>query len=154
MTQAAQEASHIQHALAEVSNVTCLRETGPEGKWGVTLTHERKLSYVAITEQLLLEHAVFISQKIVSDDMDDCITTLKQQLQNYRKVNSELGRSTVFAQAKHTFSGKVTEAGRMLPQSMQDDLCITFQMLCWWSAYILQRKCKFLNYASLYDSLE
>jgi len=148
------EASHIQHALAQVSNVVCLRETGPEGKWGVSLTHERKLSYVAVTEQLLMEHAISIGAKVVSDDPEECLTTLKQQLQNYRKVNSELGRSTVFAQAKHTYSGKVTEDGRMLPQAMQDDLCITFQMLCWWSAYIIQRKCKFLNYAKIYDSIE
>ena len=58
---------------------------------------------------------------------EECLTTLKQQLQNYRRGNSELGRSTVFAQAKHTYSGKVTEDGRMSPRRCRTICALLFK---------------------------
>ena len=137
-----------------MQGVTILRETGPTGKAGVATTHERKLQFVALLEQLMLEHAISFNERIISDDEEDCMKTLKRQLGTYRKINSELGKATVFAVPKVTYSGKVTEDGRMLPNSLQDDLCITLQMLAFWSSYVLQRKCKFLDYTNLYDDLK
>ena len=33
---------------------------------------------------------------------------------------------------------------------MRDDLCIALQMAVYWSSYVLQRKCKFLDYGALF----
>ena len=76
--------------------------------------------------------------------------TLKKQLLQYRKVNSELGKSTVFGMHKITYSGKVSEDGKVMAHALQDDLCITLQLLAFWSSYILQRRCKFLDYDRIF----
>ena len=145
------EASHVAHIVRDMERVVVLRETGPEGKHGVCTTHQRKLEFVSLLEQSLLEHAVSIADRIASDDAEKCIADLRKQLMNYRKVNSETGRGSAFAQAKLTYSGKVGEDGRMAPHAFQDDLCITLQLAVFWSSYVLQRKCKFLNYKRLFD---
>lgn len=136
--------------LSEEDNVICLRETGPVGRMGVTTTQERKMQFVAVLERLLAEGGITISSHIVSDDREEALKTLKKQLLNYRKINSELGKSTAFGTNKITYSGKVSEDGRMMAHTLQDDLCITLQLLAFWSSYIIQRKCKFLDYDTLF----
>lgn len=129
-----------------------LRETGPHGKWGVATTHDRKMAFVAVVEQLMLENALTISAAVVSDDATAALATLRQQMGAFRKINSELGKSTAFANPKIIYSGKVNAEGKMMPNALQDDLCITLQLLAFWSKYVVQRKCKFLDYASIFGS--
>lgn len=129
-----------------------LRETGPHGKWGVATTHDRKMAFVAVIEQLMLENALTISAAVVSDDAPAALATLRQQMGAFRKINSELGKSTAFANPKIIYSGKVNAEGKMMPNALQDDLCITLQLLAFWSKYVVQRKCKFLDYASVFGS--
>ena len=144
------EASHIHHLLADNPRCVVLRETGPDGKHGVLTTHERKLEFTAVLEQLFLQDAVSFATRIVSDDADSCLKTLKKQLESYRMLSSEVGRSNVFGTAKVTYSGKVGADGKLVPGALQDDLCIALQMAAFWSSYVIQRKCKFLDYASLF----
>lgn len=120
------------------------------GKCGVLTTNTRKLEFVSVLERLMMERALAICANVVSDNATDALAALQKQLGTYRKVNSESGKATVFGSAKVTFSGKVTEDGKMRPGVMQDDLCITLQLLAFWSSYVLQRKCKFLDYARLF----
>lgn len=127
-----------------------LRETGPHGKWGVATTHDRKMAFVAVLEQLMLENAIAFSDTLVSDDAKECLATLKQQMGAFRKVNSEVSKATAFAMPKIIYSGKVNAEGRMMPGALQDDLCITLQLLAFWSSYVIQRKCKFLDYESMF----
>lgn len=129
-----------------------LRETGPHGKWGVATTHDRKMAFVAVVEQLMLENALTISAAVVSDDATAALATLRQQMGAFRKINSELGKSTAFANPKIIYSGKVNAEGKMMPNALQDDLCITLQLLAFWSKYVVQRKCKFLDYESIFGS--
>ena len=147
-----QEAAHIRSMLTTYESVVVLRETGADGKWGVATTHERKMSFVAVIEQLLNENAIFISNRLASDDPEECLAALKKQMGAFRKVNSEVGKATVFGLPKITYSGKVGEDGRMMPHAMQDDLCITLQLLAFWSSYVVQRRCKFLNYEMLFGA--
>lgn len=129
-----------------------LRETGPSGKWGVATTHDRKMAFVAVVEQLMLENAISISETIVSDDATACLATLRQQMGAFRKINSEVGKSTAFSSPKIIYSGKVNAQGKMMPNALQDDLCITLQLLAFWSRYVVQRKCKFLDYATIFGA--
>ena len=144
------EASHIHNLLKDNPRCVVLRETGPDGKHGVLTTHERKLEFAAVLEELFLQDAVSFASRIISDDADTCLKTLKKQLESYRMLSSELGRSNVFGAPKVTYSGKVGADGKMVPGALQDDLCIAMQMAAFWSAYVLQRKCKFLDYASVF----
>lgn len=111
------------------------------------------MQFVAVIERLMAEDGITISTRLVSDDADDALKTLKKQLLNYRKVNSELGKSTAFGNHKITYSGKVSEDGKVMAHALQDDLCITLQLLAFWSSYILQRKCKFLDYDTIFSNL-
>ena len=72
------EASHIEHMLRGYPRVVVLHETGSSGKCGVATTHQRKLEFVAVLERLLLDDAVCIADRIVSDDADACIANLKK----------------------------------------------------------------------------
>ena len=47
-------------------------------------------------------------------------------------------------------SGKVAENGKLGPSALQDDLCIALQLAVFWSTYVVQRKCKFLDYTRLF----
>ena len=64
------EASHIHNLLADNPRCVVLRETGPDGKHGVLTTHERKLEFAAVLEELFLQDAVSFATRIVSDDVD------------------------------------------------------------------------------------
>ena len=147
------EASHIEHMLRDYPRIVVLRETGSQGKCGVATTHQRKIEFVAVLERLLLDDAVCIAGRVVSDDAGACLANLKKQLLNYKQVNSEAGRSSAFALAKITYSGKVNEEGRVMPHAFQDDLCITLQLAAFWSSYVIQRRCKFLDYGRYYDNV-
>ena len=114
-------------------------------------TNNRKLEFVALLEQLLLQNSVFLCERIISDNQVDCIKTLKKQLLQYRQVSSETNCTTVFNNARTTYSGKVSEDGRVVPNALQDDLCIALQLAAFWSSYVLQRKCKFLDYNRFFD---
>jgi hypothetical protein len=140
------EAAHIANMLKEDTDVMSIRETGPEGRFGVLTTHQRKMEFVALLEQLLLQNAVTVCDRIVSDDDVAALQTLKRQLQQYRMVCSETDCATVFNQSRVTYSGKVSENGKVAPSALQDDLCIALQLAAFWSSYVLQRKCKFLDY--------
>jgi hypothetical protein len=135
--------------LSDLPNVVCLRETGKAGRAGVVTTQERKMQFVSVLERLMAEEAITVTERLVSDDADEALKTLKKQLLNYRKVNSEIGKTTAFGMQKITYSGKVSEDGKMA-HALQDDLCITLQLLAFWSSYVLQRKCKFLDYHKLF----
>ena len=143
------EASHIDHMLRHTKECVVLKETGSQGKCGVLTTNQRKMEFVAVLEDLLLQNAICISDRLVSDDPDTCLKTLRKQLEHYRMLSNEIGRNTVFGAPKVTYSGKVGEDGRPA-HSLQDDLCISLQMAAFWSSYVIQRRCKFLNYASIY----
>lgn len=110
------------------------------------------MAFVAVVEQLMLENALTISAAVVSDDATAALATLRQQMGAFRKINSELGKSTAFANPKIIYSGKVNAEGKMMPNALQDDLCITLQLLAFWSKYVVQRKCKFLDYESIFGS--
>lgn len=145
-----QEAAHISHMLAELKNVICLRETGKAGRAGVVTTQDRKMQFVAVLERLMAEDGLSVCDRLVSDDAEAALKTLKKQLLSYRKVNSELGKSTAFGTHKITYSGKVSEDGKVMAHALQDDLCITLQLLAFWSSYVLQRRCKFLDYDTVF----
>lgn len=136
--------------LKDMQQVVVLRETGSMGKCGVLTTNTRKLEFVSVLEKLMMEKALYISKNVISDNVTETLTVLQKQLGTYRKINSESGKATVFGSAKVTFSGKVTEDGKMRPAVMQDDLCITLQLLAFWSSYVVQRKCKFLDYNRIF----
>lgn len=74
----------------------------------------------------------------------------RKQLDTYRMLSNEVGRNTVFGAPKVTYSGKVGPDGRPAPSALQDDLCIALQMAAFWSSYVIQRRCKFLDYGSIY----
>ena len=40
--------------------------------------------------------------------------------------------------------------GKVMAHALQDDLCITLQLLAFWSSYVLQRRCKFLDYDRIF----
>jgi hypothetical protein len=144
------EAAHIANMLKEDTDVISLRETGKEGRFGVLTTHQRKMEFVAILEQLLLQSAVTVCERVVSDDDAAALQTLKRQLHQYRMVCSESNCPTVFNQSRVTYSGKVSENGKVAPSALQDDLCIALQLAAFWSSYVIQRKCKFLDYDRFY----
>jgi hypothetical protein len=144
------EAAHIANMCKDDSDVVSLRETGQEGRFGVLTTQQRKMEFVALLEQLLLQNAVTVCDRVVSDDAPVSLETLKRQLQQYRMVCSETNCATVFNQLRVTYSGKVAENGKVAPSAMQDDLCIALQLAAFWSSYVIQRKCKFLDYDRLY----
>jgi len=125
------EAAHIANLLQEDKSVVPLRETGPDGRYGVLTTHQRKLEFVALLENLLLQNAVRIVDKLVSDDPKARLETLKKQLMQYRMVCSEANTTTVFNSKRVTYSGKVAENGKLLG-NLQDDLCIALQLACFW----------------------
>jgi hypothetical protein len=99
-----------------------------------------------------VQDGLSVSDRVVSDDPEVALQTLKKQLLNYRKVNSELGKSTVFGSHKITYSGKVSEDGKLMAHALQDDLCITLQLLAFWSSYVLQRRCKYLDYGTIFGT--
>lgn len=139
------EAAHIANLFKQDPSVVSLRETGAEGRFGVLTTHQRKLEFVALLENLLLQDAVRIAERVTSDDAKARLDTLKKQLLQYRMVCSEAQATTVFNAARITYSGKVSENGKVTG-ALQDDLCIALQLAVFWSSYVLQRKCKFLDY--------
>jgi hypothetical protein len=108
------------------------------------------MQFVSVLERLLAEDGLGLYQSIVSDDAEAALCTLRKQLLTYRKVNSEVGKSTAFTSNRITYSGKVSEDGKVMSNVLQDDLCITLQLLAFWSSYILQRKCSFLDYAKIF----
>lgn len=144
------EASHIAHLLANKPKVVCLAETGPDGKHGVLTTHQRKIEFVAITQQLLMTNAMSINKHVISKDAAVALADLKKQLHNYKKINSEISGGSAFGMPKVSYSGKVSETGKLMAHAFQDDLCITLQLAAYWSTYILQRKCRFLDYANIF----
>ena len=144
------EAAHVANMFRDDPQVVSLRETGPGGKFGVLTTHQRKMEFVALLEQLLLQNAVAICARVISDDAAGCIETLRRQLYQYRMVCSDVRSCTPFNQAKVTYSGKVAENGKIGPSALQDDLCIALQLAVFWSTYVVQRKCKFLDYTRLF----
>ena len=144
------EAAHIANMVKENQRCVCLTETGPEGRFGVLTTNARKMEFVALLEQLLLQNAIFLCDRMVSDDANHCITTLQKQLLQYRMVSSEHNCTTVFNNTRVSYSGKVGDDGKMA-LALQDDLCIALQLATFWSSYVLQRKCKFLDYNRFFD---
>lgn len=144
------EAAHVAHLLKSYPRCVMLHETGPEGRFGVLTTHQRKLEFVAVLEDLLLQDAVNICDKVVSQDVTGCIKTLQKQMENYRMLTNEIGRGNVFGAVKVTYSGKVTSDGKVASGALQDDLCIALQMAAFWSSYVIQRKCIFLDYNKIF----
>lgn len=71
------EASHIAYLLRERSDCVVLKETGTAGKCGVLTTNQRKMEFVAVLEDLLLQKAVELSDRIISDDAEACLKTLR-----------------------------------------------------------------------------
>ena len=145
------EAAHIANMFKDNDRVISLRETGPEGRFGVLTTHARKLEFVAIVEQLLLQNSIAVCERLSSDDGDVCLATLRTQMGQYRMVCSDVNSSSVFNSSRVTYSGKVSENGKVIPSALQDDLCIALQLAAFWSSYVLQRKCKFLDYKRFYS---
>lgn len=147
------EASHIANLLLHEKKCVSLSETGPEGRDGVTTTNDRKLQFVAVLEQMLMTNCISLSQPLASNDSTQALAELKKQLLNYRKINSEVSSASGFSNNnKVVYSGKINEAGKLMPHAMQDDLCITLQLAAFWTTYILQRKCKFFDYTNIFDS--
>lgn len=146
------EAAHIANMVKDKPRCINLTETGSEGRFGVLTTHNRKFEFVALLEQLLLQNSVFLCERIISDDQTHCISTLKKQLLQYRMVSSDTNCTTVFNSSRTTYSGKVSEDGKVVPNALQDDLCIALQLAAFWSSYVLQRKCQFLDYNRFFDS--
>ena len=144
------EASHIAHMFKDDPDCIILRETGPDGKCGVLTTHQRKLEFVAILEEMFLQKSVFFCSRMVSDDIDTAKATLKKQLEGYRMLTNEMNNGTVFSMPKVTYSGKVGEDGKAAHGALQDDLCIALQLAAFWSTYVIQRRCKFLDYKSIF----
>jgi hypothetical protein len=144
------EAAHIANMLKDDTSVISIRETGKEGRFGVLTTQGRKMEFVALLEQLLMQSSVAICKRVVSDDDTAALNTLKRQLQQYRMVSSESNCVTVFNQSRVTYSGKVSENGKVAPSALQDDLCIALQLAAFWSSYVIQRRCKFLDYDRFY----
>lgn len=147
------EAAHIANMVKDKPRCINLTETGPEGRFGVLTTNNRKLEFVALLEQQLLQNSVFLCERLICDDQDHCVSTLKKQLLQYRMVSSEANCTTVFNNTRTTYSGKVSEDGRVVPNALQDDLCIALQLACFWSSYVLQRKCQFLDYNRFFDAI-
>jgi hypothetical protein len=145
------EASHIAKLVSSYHKCVCLRETGPDGRDGVTTTNDRKLQFVAILEQMLASNCISFSRDIASQDVSLMKADLKKQLLNYRKINSEVCSNSGFTSSKVVYSGKVNESGKLMPYAMQDDLCITLQLAAFWTTYIIQRKCKFFDYNAIFD---
>jgi len=141
------EAAHVANMLKDNHRCVPLRETGPEGRYGVLTTHARKAEFVALLETLLTTNAIVVGKQVVSTDADTALKTLEQQMQQYKMVTQTGG---VFAAQRITFSGKLGADGK--PGLMRDDLCIALQMAVYWSSYVMQRKCKFLDYAALFST--
>lgn len=144
------EAAHIANMVKDNPRCVCLTETGSEGRFGVLTTNNRKMEFVALLEQLLMQNGVFICERVVSDDADACLSTLKKQLLQYRMVSSEQNCTTIFNNTRVSYSGKVSEDGKVA-LALQDDLCIALQLAAYWSSYVLQRKCNFLDYNRFFD---
>ena len=102
------------------------------------------MEFVALLEQLLLQDAISIADRVVSDDAKDCLEVLQRQLGQYKMICSESTATTVFNTTRITYSGKVSENGKL--SNMNDDLCIALQIAAYWSSYVLQRKCGKLDY--------
>ena len=139
------EAAHVANMLREHPRCVPLRETGSEGRYGVLTTHARKAEFVALLENLLATNGVLVGERVVSADSEASLQTLERQLCQYKMVTQATG---TFAAPKVTFSGKIGPDGK--PGLMRDDLCIALQMAVYWSSYVVQRKCKFLDYGSLF----
>lgn len=144
------EAAHVANFFKDDPCCVCLRETGPEGRFGVLTTQSRKFEFAALLEQHLLQQSVYICDQLVSDDQKDAIRQLETQLLNYRMISSKDTTLNAFAATKITLSGKVGANGKITGGAMQDDLCIALQLAIFWSSYVLQRKCKFLDYNRLF----
>jgi hypothetical protein len=140
------EAAHVANMLKDFPNCTNLRETGPAGRYGVLTTHQRKIEFVALIESMMSQQAIMIATDLISSDATAAIATLQRQLNQYRMVTSKA--SGVFSAAKISYSGKVDAQGRV--GLMQDDLCIALQLAAYWSSYVTQRKCKFLDYDDVF----
>ena len=112
----------------------------------------RKLEFVALTEQLLNVSAISFAQNLTTchSDAKQLMADFKDQLLHYRKVNSECTSGNAFGMPKVTYSGKVSEDGKLMPYNMQDDLCITLQLAVFWSMYVLEHRCIFLDYTRIY----
>jgi hypothetical protein len=140
------EAAHIANMLQHDPQCVCLRETGSTGRYGVLTTHQRKMEFVSLLEQLLMQNSIELCERIVSDDANACISALQKQLHQYRMISSESNSTTVFGSHKVTYSGKVAPNGKVASSALQDDLCIALQLVSFWSSYVVQRKCKFFDY--------
>ena len=140
------EAAHIANFFREEPRCVCLRETGPEGRFGVLTTHGRKFEFAALLEQYLMQQAITICNHVVSDDAPGAVRQLETQLLNYRMVSSSDTTLNAFSNTRVTLSGKVGANGKITGGAMQDDLCIALQLAIFWSSYVLQRKCNFLDY--------
>ena len=139
------EAAHVANMLKGHPRCVPLRETGTEGRYGVLTTHARKAEFVALLETLLTTSGIVVAERVVSTEPEAALKTLQQQLGQYKMVTQTGG---AFAAPKVTFSGKLGPDGK--PGLMRDDLCIALQMAVYWSSYVLQRKCKFLDYGALF----
>jgi hypothetical protein len=145
------EGSHIEDALKEFKHCSVLHETGKNANCGMATTAERKHGFVSVLEGMFNDDSIGFSKVLVSDRETANLDDLRKQLGHYRRVNSDLGKSSAFAKSSMTYSGKVSTDGKMLPHLFQDDLCMALQLLAYWARYVRQRRCKFFNY-TLYDS--
>ena len=140
------EAAHVANMLKDEPRCVHLKETGPQGRYGVLTTHQRKIEFVALLESMLTQDGICIVDNLVSTDAATTLATLQRQLGQYRMVST--AGAGLFAPPKISYSGKVGPDGKL--STLQDDLCIALQMAVYWSSYVIQRKCKFLDYAGLF----
>jgi hypothetical protein len=140
------EAAHVANMLKDEPRCIQLKETGPQGRYGVLTTHQRKIEFVALLESMLTQDGICIVDNLVSTDATTTLATLQRQLGQYRMISTT--GAGLFAPPKISYSGKVGPDGKL--STLQDDLCIALQMAVYWSSYVIQRKCKFLDYAGLF----
>jgi len=125
------EASVVSDILKYHRNVVILRETGKDHRTGCWTSDVRKNHFVRVLETMLNASSIMFATEMVSDDIKNCLQTLKTQLGSYRMV--ENSRSLVSGLAKYT--GKVAADGKVVPGMMQDDLCIALQIMAFYTTF-------------------
>lgn len=156
------EAEKIVAATINMEHVQCCRETDKGSKWGVPM-HDTAVLADTLDEMLgplpvpkaaddestepdvNAQCNIAFVDKIVSPAPAVCMREMQKQMKLFKAVC----RSTL-ENRKLAYSGRVDGDGKIRPH-LRDDLCMTLQLLVFWSVAIRQKRLHSVNYTSLFS---
>lgn len=122
------EAEHHQRALGHLPNVTFYIDQKAD-RVGVLTTEDIKHAMCQLVNVMLEEHRIHMWKPLISTDPDKIRRVLRDQLETY-SYQVKLAQNT-FQKDRIALSGKVG--------GCKDDLCICFQLACYFTQLETQR---------------